>query len=89
MIVFNRVNKSIMAGEDGLRSYRAAQWTNSAFGLCGCLVALVFFWGVGPPGSGKGDHEMQGSINTLTSEDRKTKENGSTASEKIVDEPKV
>lgn len=49
-IVFNRVTSSLGEGGDMLRSYQAAQWTCCAFGLCGTLLALVFFRGVGVPG---------------------------------------
>jgi hypothetical protein len=49
-VVFNRITSSLGEGEDMLRSYQAAQWTCCAFGLCGTLLALVFFRGVGVPG---------------------------------------
>lgn len=70
-VVFNRVNESIVLGEDRLRSYQAAQWTNSAFGLCGCLVSLIFFWGVGSPGS-RLDIEKQGTTHKSSNGNEKT-----------------
>ncbi len=33
-----------------LKSYQAAQWTCCAFALCGTVLALSFFRGVGVPG---------------------------------------
>jgi hypothetical protein len=53
------------------------------------LISLIFLWGIGPPGSRKGDHEKQGSTNLSSSGDGKTKENGSIASEKSVDDPET
>lgn len=49
-VVFNRVTASLDEGEDMLRSYQAAQWTCCAFALCGTVLALSFFRGVGVPG---------------------------------------
>ncbi|KAF9446079.1 MFS general substrate transporter [Macrolepiota fuliginosa MF-IS2] len=52
-VVFNRVTMNLGKQDDMIRGYRAAQWTCCAFGLCGALLSLVFFRGVGVPGHKK------------------------------------
>jgi len=49
-VVFNRVKDQIASGQDDLKSYQAAQWTNVGFGLFAAITSLIFFRGVGVVG---------------------------------------
>ncbi|KAF9254845.1 MFS general substrate transporter [Marasmius fiardii PR-910] len=72
-VVFNRLIQQRTGGDQGtaprevlLDSYRAAQWTNFAFGILAALLALIFLQGVGIVGHRAPKHEH---IRTLTKEE--------------------
>ena len=49
-VVFNNVGSKIGPGEDMIRMYRAAQWTNFSFGVITTALGVIFFRGVGVVG---------------------------------------
>ncbi|KAF9447312.1 MFS general substrate transporter [Macrolepiota fuliginosa MF-IS2] len=51
-VVFDCVTLDLNEGQDIIRSYRAVQWTCCTFGICGGLLGLALFRGVGAPGKG-------------------------------------